>query len=331
MTISHFLHCRLGDHCSIVPRPRESVVAIGNFDGVHCGHQSVLQMASGIARSKGLDCYVLSFEPHPQTLFKPHSPVFRLTPEIIKAKVIKAFGLDGLLILPFTWELADTSADTFIKHYILKQAGAKHVVTGFNFHFGKNRQGSPEYLSSKGRGLGFSTTTVEEKDDEQGELVSSRRIRKLLEASDIKSANQLLGYRWIINGFVQAGQRIGRTLGYPTANLSLPSTCHLAYGIYAVRLRRENGQLYDGVASYGRRPTIGHGEVLLEIFIFDFSGDLYGEELSISLFDHIRREKKFKNIRDLIKRMDQDSITARKILRGARPFSRLDKIMNFSM
>ena len=307
----------------------DTVVAIGNFDGMHTGHQCVLQTAIDIARDKGLNCYALSFEPHPRTLFRPDSPVFRLTPEADKARVMKAFGLDGLLVLPFTKELANTSAEDFINQHLIGAAGVRHVVTGFNFHFGKERKGSPEFLAESGKTLGFDVTIVEAQDDEEGELVSSSRIRRLLGEGDCVAASELLGHRWSVSGEVIKGQQIGRTLGYPTANIKLPASHHLAHGIYAVKLRRQDGSLHDGVASYGRRPTFDEGEALLETYVFDFSDDLYGEEISVSLFEYLRGEEKFDHVEDLIKQMDRDASLARDILCACEPLSKLDQKLNF--
>lgn len=308
------------------------VIAIGNFDGVHRGHQWVLEKAKSVASELDCPCYALSFEPHPRTLFRPNSPVFRLTDEAMKARTLKAFGIDGLLTLPFTKELAGTEARQFVQTYLLQQACARHVISGFNFHFGKDRGGSPEFLQAMGAELGFGVTIIDafsEDDVQAGEPVSSSRIRRLLGAGDVGFAAELLGYHWLVSGTVIKGAQLGRTLNYPTANLALPESCHLAQGIYAVRLRRENGQLFDGVASYGRRPTFDNGEALLETFIFDFSDDLYGEHIEVSLFKYLRGEEKFDSVEDLIEQMDRDSEQARLYLNQIKALSPLDQTLNF--
>ncbi len=323
-----FLHHNLTE-----PLPetcRGAVIAIGNFDGVHLGHQVVLKHAMEKACDMGVPCYALSFEPHPRTLFRPQSPVFRLTLEPMKARILQAFGLDGMLILPFTRDLAATSADEFVDEFLINRAGICHVVTGFNFHFGKDRAGSPQFLQKAGEKRGFGVTIVDAvSSEEEVEPVSSSSVRELLVTGDVSNAAQLLGYRWQTSGEVIKGAQLGRTLNYPTANLSLPASCDLAHGIYAVRLRRANGILYNGVASYGRRPTFDNGEALLETFIFDFSDDLYGEEIQVSLFDYLRGEEKFDSADALVDQMNRDSVLARVHLANCKPLTDLDNKLNF--
>ncbi len=308
---------------------RGAVIAIGNFDGVHRGHQTVLNAALAIGRETGTKVFALSFEPHPRTLFKPDSPVFRLTPRDMKARIVQAAGVDGLLVLPFTRDLAGTSAQDFVDRHLVEATGASHVVTGFNFMFGRKREGTPDFLREAGGRAGFGVTIVEEYRDGAGEELSSSRIRRLLGEGDVDHAARLLGYRWCVGGTVVKGAQLGRTLGYPTANLSLADNCRLAHGIYAVRLRRADGSLHDGVASYGRRPTFDNGAPLLETFVFDFDGDLYGEEIEVTLFAHLRGEEKFDSAEALVKQMDRDSAAARAILAKAEPHSALDRAIAF--
>ncbi len=313
---------------------RGAVVAVGNFDGVHRGHQAVLERAGAIATDLGTKCMALSFEPHPRTLFRPQSPVFRLTPEPMKARVLRAFGLQGLLTLSFDKALAQTPADDFVDDVLLARIGVAHVVTGFNFHFGKDRKGSPEFLQKAGAERGFGVTIVDAFDDENKDPVSSSRIRRCLGAGEVDDAAGLLGYRWCVAGEVIKGQQLGRTLGFPTANISLPESCHLSHGIYAVRLRRANGTLYDGVASYGRRPTFDNGPALLETYAFDFpqegeDSDLYGEIVEISLFNRLRGEKKFEDADALVTQMQRDESEARTCLAQIKPLSALDQELTF--
>ncbi|MDA8870430.1 bifunctional riboflavin kinase/FAD synthetase [Rhizobiaceae bacterium] len=307
---------------------RGGVVAIGNFDGVHRGHQTVLAEARNIANAAGVPAYALTFEPHPRTLFKPDAPVFRLTPDAVKARVVEAAGLDGLLVLPFDRELAGTSAQDFVDRHIVKATSASHVVSGYDFMFGKDRQGTPDFLVAAGTRAGFGVTIVERHED-GGEALSSSRIRSALAEGDITHANAMLGYRWSATGEVVKGAQLGRTLGYPTANLVLPESCDLAHGIYAVRLRRADGTLHDGVASYGRRPTFDNGPAWLETFIFDFSDDLYGETITVSLFERLRGEVKFDGADALIAQMDLDAEQSRAILAKAEPLSPLDAKLTF--
>ena len=312
------------------------VVAIGNFDGVHRGHQVVLEKALALAEQDGCPCFALSFEPHPRTLFRPESPVFRLTDEATKSRVLEAFGLDGLLTLAFTKELAATSAEDFVRTILVERARASHVVSGFNFHFGKGRAGSPEYLQQAGREFGFGVTIVEAEtsagsDDKPAEEpISSSRVRRLLGDGNAQGAAELLGYHWLVSGEVIKGAQLGRTLNYPTANISLAENCHLAHGIYAVRFRCADGRLYDGVASYGRRPTFDNGPALLETFIFDFDEDIYGETVSVTLIDYLRSEEKFDTVEELVAQMDKDSQRAREILKQLKPISKLDNTLSFA-
>lgn len=325
--MSGFLH-----HSTENPLPgsaRGGVVAIGNFDGVHRGHQAVLQVARETAQNKGVPCHALSFEPHPRTLFRPDSPVFRLTPERMKARVMEAFGLDGLLVMPFTRDLAGTSAEDFVADHMLGDAAASHVISGYDFHFGKNRAGTPDFLKEAGERLGFGVTIVEAQIGEASEPFSSSAIRRQLGAGKVNQAAIALGYRWTVSGPIVEGAQLGRTLGYPTANMVLEPNCRLQFGIYAVRLRRADGSLHDGVASYGRRPTFDNGAALFETFVFDFDGDLYGEMVEVSLFEHIRGEEKFDSAEALVARMDRDAEEARRILREAEPLSILDRRLCF--
>ena len=208
------------------------------------------------------------------------------------------------------------------------RAAASHLVTGCNFHFGKARAGSPEFLREIGERDGFGVTTVEAKEDD-GDPISSSRIRRQLGAGDVAAAADLLGYRWRVGGVVAKGAQLGRTLGYPTANLALADNCRLAHGVYAVRLRRSDGSLHEGVGSFGRRPTFDNGAPLLETFVFDFSGDLYGERVEISLFKRLRGEEKFDSAEALVEQMDRDSEAARKALAAATPLSDLDRHLSF--
>jgi riboflavin kinase/FMN adenylyltransferase len=319
------------DLTSPVPEEvRGAVLAIGNFDGVHLGHRTVLDEAMALGRAQGVPTFALTFEPHPRTLFKPESPVFRLTPQPVKARVLEMAGLDGVLVLPFTRELAATSAQGFVDTYLAEATGASHVVTGFNFMFGAQRQGTPEFLASAGDVANFGVTVVDAHLEDDGEAISSSRIRRLLGAGDVSRASDLLGWRWCVSGKVAPGAKLGRTLGYPTANIALPASAHLAHGVYAVRLRRANGSLHDGVASFGRRPTFDNGAPLLETFVFDFDHDLYGEEIEVALFERLRGEEKFDSADALVRQMDRDSEAARTVLAQAKPLSDLDRALTFT-
>ena len=295
------------------------IVAIGNFDGVHRGHQAVLQTAVKLAELAGVSATVLTFEPHPRTVFVPHAPVPRLTPAPCKAELIEHLGFNCVVEHKFDRDFASTNAIDFVEKTLMETLGASHVVTGYDFHFGKGREGSPQFLAANGERLGFATTIVQAFNDEGGSVVSSSRIRECLAQGEIAEANGLLGYAYRYSGVVQKGKQIGRTLNYPTANLMMPAESTLKHGIYAVRAKLADGTLHDGVASYGRRPTFDNGEALLETFIFDFEGDLYDQELTIYLYGWIRGEEKFGSVEALIVQMDKDSMEARAMLSALSP------------
>ena len=302
---------------------RGGVVAIGNFDGVHRGHRAVLQQAIDIARAKNVPAYVLTFEPHPRSVFNPDAPVFRLTPREIKAAIMEGLGMNGMVSLPFTPEFAAIPADTFVQDILIEKLGVTHAVTGYDFHFGQARSGSPEFLSAAGAHHGFGVTIVPPEHDEGDNVISSSRIRSALGEGDISLANGLLGYRWFVEGEVRHGDQRGRDLGFPTANLAMKHESLLKYGIYAVRMKVGDKD-YDGVASYGRRPTFDNGAPLLETFLFDFHGDLYGKVVRVTLYSYLREERKFDSVDALVTQMTRDSEEAKAALAASTPLSDLD-------
>ncbi len=306
-----------------------SVIAIGNFDGVHRGHQSVLAAAVTEAEKHGCVSLAMTFEPHPRVVFRPDLPLFRLTPAPAKARIVEAIGLNGIVVMPFDRDLASVTAEDFVADILVGALGARHVVVGYNFHFGKGRAGSPSFLKDAGRRHGFGVTIVPAFVDEGGEGVSSSRIRAALNAGDATEAAALLGYRWFVEAEVIHGDKRGRELGYPTANMTLPPDCGLAEGIYAVKIRID-GAIRDGVASYGRRPTFGDGAPVLEVFVFDFSGDLYGKTVDVAFATRLRGERKFDGVEALIAQMDRDSEEARAALAALRPLSPLDQALTFA-
>lgn len=290
------------------------VVAIGNFDGVHLGHQSVLCAAVNEARVRSVPAIVLTFEPHPRTFFTPDKPVFRLTDATEKAVLLEALGFDCVVEHPFDASLSNMPAEAFVKEILVAKMRVCHVVTGYDFQFGKGREGTPEFLCRAGEALGFSTKTVEAFDDGDDEVISSSRIRDCLAKGNLEEAGSLLGYVYHVRGVVTRGKQIGRTMGYPTANLALSENATIAHGIYAVQVELEDGTLHDGVASYGRRPTFDNGAVLLETFIFDFEADLYGQQITVYLHRWLRGEEKFESAEALVEQMDRDSTKARLVL-----------------
>lgn len=306
------------------------VIAIGNFDGVHRGHQTVLNRALELAKSRGVPALVLTFEPHPRTVFNPDKPVFRLTPAPVRAQVLEAMGFHSVIEYPFDREFSSRSAEEFVRSILVDWLGATEVVTGFDFHFGKGREGGPAFLMEAGKRNGFGVTLVDAFRDEGAEVVSSSRIRRLLAEGNVSEAAGLLGYRFTVEAEVVKGQQLGRTLGYPTANMALAPEAELKPGIYAVRLRRPDGSLHDGVASFGYRPTVtDNGAPLLETYVFDFSGDLYGEHCRVSFFGHLRDELKFAGLEPLVEQIRKDEEEARALLSGVQPLGELDAKIAF--
>jgi riboflavin kinase / FMN adenylyltransferase len=290
------------------------VVAIGNFDGIHLGHRALLNTALATAAISGSASAVLTFSPHPRRYFQPERALFPLTDAKTKARLLADAGIDALITLTFDAQLAAMPAQDFIDGVLVKRLRASSVVIGHDFHYGKQRLGTPEMLTSVGLKRGFTTQIVQPK-MLNGDVVSSSRIRSLLSQGDIVGANQLLGREWCVESTVQHGEKRGRELGYPTANLHLDESVLLKYGIYAVRAVVE-GISHPAIASFGSRPTFDDGAAKLEVHIFDFCGDLYGKTMTVYFAAYIRAEQKFSGIEPLIEQMDQDSRQARHLLAG---------------
>jgi riboflavin kinase/FMN adenylyltransferase len=291
-----------------------AVVAIGNFDGVHRGHRAVIDAAAERARALGRPVAALTFEPHPRAVFAPQVPLFRLTPEPVKLAALARAGCDAAFVMTFDAAFAGVSADDFVDQVLVERLAISGAAVGFDFHFGSRRGGSPAFLVQAGARRGFAVDVVGPLHHE-GRPVSSSAIRSLLASGRIAEANDLLGYPWFIIGTVIRGDQRGRTLGYPTANIRLDPACGLAHGIYAVRADVA-GRRYDAVASFGRRPTFDNGAPLLEVFLFDFSGDLYGAELAVTFHARLREERKFDSVAALVTQMNADSADARLALAG---------------
>jgi riboflavin kinase/FMN adenylyltransferase len=292
-----------------------AVVAIGNFDGVHRGHRAVIDAAIARARGLGRPAAALTFEPHPRSFFQPQSPLFRLTDEAAKLRLFAGAGLDGAIVLKFDARLAEPAPEDFINDVLLHRLGIGGAAVGFDFRFGHDRAGTPDLLAAEGKRRHFAVDIVPAVEID-GRRISSGVIREALGAGHIAEANRLLGYPWFVSGEVVHGDKRGRELGYPTANLALDPACGLRHGISAVRVGA-GGRRYDGVASFGRRPMFDIGTVLLEVFLFDFSGDLYGQCIDVAFIEWIRHELKLESIDALIRRMDEDSRVARAALARA--------------
>jgi len=255
---------------------------------------------------------VLTFEPHPRAFFRPDEPVFRLSDECAKVRLLQATDLDGVIFLRFDQELAGLAAEDFVSQVLCDRLAISGAVIGFDFHFGKGRKGSPEFLTAQGSQRGFVVEIVPEVGI-AGRRFSSGAVRSALVAGNVADAADLLGYPWFVSGVVQHGDARGRTLGFPTANIALDAGCQLRHGIYAVRVAIDDAR-YGGVASFGRRPTFDNGAVLLEVFLFDFAGDLYGRKIDVAFIGWIRPELKFANADELIARMHEDARAARAAL-----------------
>src|SRR5271155_5578588 len=296
--------------------PNGMVVAMGNFDGVHLGHRAVIDAAQRMGLAHGRPAFAVTFEPHPRSYFSPNTPQFRLTDELAKLRLLAATGLSGAVVMTFDKARAGTSAQDFIHHDLIERLGISGIAVGYDFHFGKGRVGSPSLLVSEAPRLGIEVDVQPHVDIEE-RPVSSSAIRMALAEGQIDEATAMLGGPWFVSGEVIHGEKRGRDLGYPTANIRLDRNCGLKHGIYAVRVALGQGKdqmRLDGVASFGRRPTFDNGAPLLEVFLFDFKGDLYGAALDVAFIAFIREELKFDSIDALIRQMDDDSRAARERL-----------------
>ena len=295
---------------------RGAVVAIGNFDGVHRGHRRVIAAATERAKMLGRPAIALTFEPHTRSYFRPGEQLFRLTDESAKLRLLAATDLDGAFVLKFDARLAELSAEAFVQRILVEQLAVAGAAVGFDFHFGRGRGGSPGVLLAQGEKHGFPVDVASPLLD-AGRPVSSSGIRSALADGRIDEAAELLGYPWFVSATVIHGDKRGRDLGFPTANLRLDPGCGLRHGIYAVRVGR-GGERFGGVASFGRRPTFDNGAPLLEVFLFDFAGSLYDQVLDVAFVGWIRPEQRFTSVDDLVRQMDDDAARARAML-AARP------------
>ncbi len=312
---------RIFRHFNRLPaEARGAVIAVGNFDGVHRGHQAVIGEAGRIAHTAGRPWAVMTFEPHPRNVFKPDTAPFRLTPLRAKAREIAALGVDHLVVLRFNRAFSRMPAEAFVHDVIVRGLAAHHVVCGYDFAFGHGRTGTPEFLLHMGKSEGFGFTCVPQLKDGEGEGFSSTRARECLVNGDPSGATHVLGRPFEIEGRVVAGDRRGRTIGFPTVNVRLGQFLRPATGVYATRIGiEEKGKTVwrDGVANLGYRPTFADADIGLEAHIFDFSGDLYGRRVRVALVDHLRPEKKFDGLDDLKRQIAEDSQQARRILARA--------------
>ncbi|MFD0988339.1 bifunctional riboflavin kinase/FAD synthetase [Methyloligella solikamskensis] len=292
-----------------------AVLAIGNFDGVHRGHQMVLRRAMEIAKAEGRQAGTILFEPHPVEYFAPEKPFFRLTPLDVKLELLEELGLDQAVVLDFDAELCALTAQEFAEQVISEGIGAHHIVVGYDFKYGKGRGGSTEDLKRMGEELGFGVSVVDPVSG-GGSTYSSSRARDHLRRGELREAGETLGYWWRVRGAVEAGAGRGKGLGFPTVNLELRPGQALAHGIYAVRVVVDD-KTYAAAGYLGERPTFGAGPPIFEAFLFDFEGDLYGKDIEIVFVEHIREDETFETPEALAEQMDRDCRKIEQILRDA--------------
>ncbi|QHL89809.1 bifunctional riboflavin kinase/FAD synthetase [Sphingomonas changnyeongensis] len=306
---------RLDGGSAVPAQLRGGIVALGNFDGFHLGHQAVVGRAVARARAEGRPALVATFDPHPVRFFKPDAPPFRLTTLDQRARLFAEAGADAMIVFRFDAALAALSAEAFIAERLAGMLGAAGVVTGGDFTFGQGRGGNVEVLRTLGPAHGIAAEAVAPVmlGDEP---VSSSRIRAALQAGDCAAAARLLTRPFAIAGEVRHGAKLGRTIGYPTANLELGAYLRPRYGIYAVRGRLPGGQLVDGAANLGIRPSFDPPVELLEPYFFDFSGDLYGQTIEVELIAYLRPEARFDSLDALVAHMERDCAEARAILKA---------------
>ncbi len=292
-------------------KAQDCVIVIGNFDGVHLGHQQLLNQARAIANDLGKQLGVLTFEPHPRKLFRPDEQPTRITPMALKRERLAANDIDHMFCLNFNWDLASLSADDFI-HRILKDGlNAAHILVGFDFKFGQMRGGTPKTIKD----AGLPVTIIDEIKNDSAQTLSSSRVRQLLRHGEIKQANAMLGWDWEIHGEIFKGDQRGRELGYPTANMPLGDTVHPAYGIYACYAQIEGeDEWHKAAANIGIRPMFEVDTAQVETFIFDFDREIYGKTVRVKPVKRLRSEAKFDSLKTLIQQMEKDCNQAREIL-----------------
>ncbi len=313
------------------PQAREAIIAIGNFDGMHRGHQALLQRAREIAEPD-IPWGVLTLEPHPRDVFRPDEPVFRLSPLPMKHRLLRGLGADILAVLPFSREMAMLEAEEFVRRFLVEGLAAAHVITGYDFHFGHGRKGNPELMCQLGGKYGFAVSIVEQVTNDDGIApFASSAIRTHLRRGHVEAAMHELGYWWMVEGEVIPGEQRGREMGFPTVNIALPPGAEPKEGIYAMRVRLGDSPAgpadatglppmphssgWFGAGYVGRRPTFeSDGRRLLEVHLLDFDTDLYGRRLCVDFVGFIREDRKFTGMEELQRQMQTDIATIRAYL-----------------
>ena len=291
-----------------------AAVAVGAFDGVHRGHQAVIAGAREAAQRLGVPLGVVSFHPHPRRLFQPDVAPFALMTPDQMARALDELGVDRLYLLPFDRDMAGLTDEAFARQVLAEGLGIKHAAVGFDFTFGKGRSGSPDLLTQYGQSLGFTVSVTEREDDSDGLKLSSSAVREALKAGDMARATAILGRPFAISGEVIHGDKRGRTIGVPTANIAMPNYMRPAYGVYATRTRLPDGRVIDGVANLGVRPMYEIEDPLLEVWLFDFNESLYGQTVETELVAFLRGEMKFDDLDALKVQIDADAKAAKAAL-----------------
>jgi riboflavin kinase/FMN adenylyltransferase len=305
---------RVHDWRGLEPRDQGASTAFGNFDGVHLGHQRVIAAAKAAAERLGAPLGVISFEPHPRRWFQPAAAPFRVMSVNQQSRALAELGVDLFYVLPFGAELAGMSAPDFARIVLHEGLKVRHVAAGFDVTFGKGRTGSGDTLSALGRDYGFGVTIVDRVDDDRGIKLSSSAVREALQAGRPDEAAAILGRPFAIEGVVAEGDKRGRMLGFPTANIELGDYVRPAFGVYATLTRLPDGRVAKGVANLGQRPTVGGTVERLEVHLFDFEEDLYGQTVETALVSFLRPEKRFESLDALKAQIAKDAAAARKAL-----------------
>lgn len=293
---------------------RGAAAALGNFDGVHLGHQQVIALAAGAATALNAPLAVITFDPHPRRVFRPADPPFRLTTLEQQARALEQLRVQQMHVLPFDFSMAQMTDRQFAHEVLHQGLGVRHVSVGFDISFGAGRTGSPASMTAYGEEFGFGVAVAPAKTLVGGEKVSSSAIRDALRAGDPCAAAALMGRPFAIEGVVRRGRQLGRQLGFPTANVALEDYVAPKLGIYATVTRMADGRVLDGVSNIGRNPTVGEVEARLETHLFDFDEDIYGAVIETRLIAFLRPEEKFDGLPPLIEQMGRDCIEARRIL-----------------
>ena len=299
------------DYKNLPESAQGCAIALGNFDGLHAGHRAVMEAAN----LSGFPLAIATFEPPPRAFFRPNDPPFRILRPARRNDLLLASGAEIVFELPFNADMAGMTDEEFARDVLKEGIGAAHVAVGFDFRFGRGRMGDAARLSSLGRAMGFGVSVVEEIENLDGVKASSTAIRHALRSGEPEKAAKMLGFDWVIDGVVEHGEKRGRAIGFPTANLHLGDLIHPRHGVYAVRVRIDGEDVWrDGVANFGRTPTTGLRDPLLEAVIFDWDGDLYGKRIEVAMVSFLRPELKFDELDDMIAQMHKDVEAAKTIL-----------------